>query len=186
MLYALGILFTFFLSVYSWFELKRACESGTSIPFRVFTLIGLNDAVHFALIGGAVIWRIWPIPIDGTYTMIVGSILAFTGLLMIATNVMKYNNPKGLYKLNTSKVLTAGIYQYSGNPRYTGWFIALTGISVIGRSLLALLLTVALIVRIGLYNLTLGKSCLEECLKGNAKDMEADPVAFWSNGGGKR
>ncbi|WP_143592365.1 hypothetical protein [Thermococcus litoralis] len=50
-------------------------------------------------------------------------------------------------------------------PRYAGGFIALTGISIIGRSLLAFLLTVTLIVRIGLYNLTLGKSCLEEYLK---------------------
>ncbi len=69
------------------------------------------------MISGAVMGGVWPIPIDGTYAMIVGSILAFMGLLLIVTNVMRYNSPKGLPKLNASEVLTVGIYQYSGNPQ---------------------------------------------------------------------
>lgn len=69
--------------------------------------------------------------------------------------MLEFRSLRKMSGLETSKLITTGIYRYSRNPQYTGWFLALLGISIMGRSGLALLLTIILIVGIHLYNVKL-------------------------------
>ena len=166
MLYALGTLLSLFLSVYSWLELRTACRNRSNPPFRAFVAVGLSDGMHFALIGGAAIGGAWLLPIDASYATVAGSVLTLVGLFLIAVNVMGHSSPGVSSKIRTPEMPTVGIYRYSRNPWYAGWLLALAGMSTVGRSLLALLLTVVLIIRIYLYNATLGDSCLGKVFEG--------------------
>ncbi len=126
MLYALGVLLFLFLSLYSWFGIKRAYEKEETWPTRV-------SAVAMGVIGP----------------------------LIILLGMLEFRSFKRILGMDSSKLITSGIYRYSRNPQYAGWFLTLLGISIAGRSGLALLLTIALIIGIHLYNIKLEEPYLE-------------------------
>jgi protein-S-isoprenylcysteine O-methyltransferase Ste14 len=75
--------------------------------------------------------------------------------------MIQFRSFRKISGLDTSELVTTGIYKWSRNPLYTGWFIWLLGISVLGQSGLALLLTGVFIIGIHLYNILLEEPYLE-------------------------
>ena len=60
-----------------------------------------------------------------------------------------------------SKLITTGIYKWSRNPQFIGWFLILLGISLAGRSGLAFALTGVFAIAIYLYTILLAEPYLE-------------------------
>jgi len=81
--------------------------------------------------------------------------MGIIGLIIMLAGMLEFRSLRKMSGLETSKLITTGIYRYSRSPQYTSWFLALLGISIMGRSGLALLLTIILIVGIHLYNVKL-------------------------------
>ncbi|NJE09006.1 isoprenylcysteine carboxylmethyltransferase family protein [Thermococcus sp. M39] len=161
MLYALGVVFFLFLSLYSWFGIKRAYEDGKTLPLHVSAVIWIGDTLHFILVLWASLRGLWLMPINATAALVGGSVLAVVGLVVMLLGMLEFRSFKRMSGLDSSKLITTGIYRYSRNPQYIGWFLALIGISIMGRSLLALLLTVALLIGLHLYNVKLEEPYLE-------------------------
>ncbi|MHC4070354.1 MAG: methyltransferase family protein, partial [Planctomycetota bacterium] len=61
-----------------------------------------------------------------------------------------------------SYVVKTGVYRWSRNPQYAGWFIWLLGVSVMGRSGLSFLFTIVFIIGIHFYNIKLEEPYLEQ------------------------
>ncbi|NJE00155.1 isoprenylcysteine carboxylmethyltransferase family protein [Thermococcus sp. LS1] len=161
MLYALGVLLFLLLSLYSWFGIKRTYEKGEILPLHVSAAIWIGDTLHSILVLWASLRGFWLMPINATAALIGGSVLAVVGLVIMLLGMLEFRSFKRMSGLDSSKLITTGIYRYSRNPQYIGWFLALIGISIMGRSGLALLLTIALIIGIHLYNVKLEEPYLE-------------------------
>ncbi|MFW6122254.1 MAG: methyltransferase family protein [Petrotogales bacterium] len=155
----LGIVILF--SFYCWFGIKNAYEKGKILPLHVSVIIWTVDTIHFLLVLFASLNSIWPIPFNNIFMLIAGIFMGGIGLIIMLTGIIEFHSFKRMSGLDSSNLITSGIYKWSRNPQYTGWFFVLIGISLMGRSALALLLTMAFIIGIHLYNIKLEEPYLE-------------------------
>jgi protein-S-isoprenylcysteine O-methyltransferase Ste14 len=161
MWFYIGLGIVVILSLYCWFGIKKAYEKGETLPLRVSIAIWVSDTVHFLLVLFASLDNTWLLPLNKIIALVSGTLMGVIGLIIMLAGMLEFRSLRKMSGLETSKLITTGIYRYSRNPQYTGWFLALLGISIMGRSGLALLLTIALIVGIHLYNVKLEEPYLE-------------------------
>jgi len=83
------------------------------------------------------------------------------GVLFMVTGMMKFRSLKSISGLETSKLVTTAMYRWSRNPQYLGWFLILLGISLVGRSGLALLFTTMGIIPFHFYIIRIEEPYLE-------------------------
>jgi protein-S-isoprenylcysteine O-methyltransferase Ste14 len=117
--------------------------------------------MHFLLVILASSGSTWQLPIHKMFSLSGGSILFALGFIIMLAGMMQFRSWRKISGLDTSKMITTGIYKRSRNPQYTGWFMWLLGISLVGRSGFAFLLTIIFIIGIHLYNVWLEEPYLE-------------------------
>jgi protein-S-isoprenylcysteine O-methyltransferase Ste14 len=152
------------LSIYCWLGIKSAYGAGKVLPFRVSAAIWILDTLHLILVIFASLNNVWEMHFNYTFAFITGRILISIGLTILLIGMIQFHSLRRISGMQSSGLITAGIYRWSRNPQYVGWFICLFGVSITGRSGLALLLTVALIIGIHLYNIWLEEPYLERIL----------------------
>ena len=104
------------------------------------------DTVHASLVILSSLYTVWPIPINVIAALTGGSIILGAGMSIMLAGIIKFRSLRKISGLDTSGLVTTGIYQWSRNPQFFGWFLALIGISLIGRSGFSFLLTVLAII----------------------------------------
>jgi protein-S-isoprenylcysteine O-methyltransferase Ste14 len=117
--------------------------------------------VHFLLVTGASLYAVWLLPINKMFALIVGLVMFGIGIVIILAGVVEFRSLRRMSGLDISRLVTTGIYQWSRNPQYIGWFIWLLGISLMGRSGLAFLFTIVLIISMHFYTIWLEEPYIE-------------------------
>ncbi len=77
--------------------------------------------------------------------------LIMVGLAIIVLGRKAYASFKRVYGLSEDKLIENGIYRYSRNPQYFGYWMSFVGASLMGRSLWALVLAMIFALFIDLY-----------------------------------
>ena len=106
-------------------------------------------------------YNVWLLPFNNMVALIGGWVIFGVGFIIMIAGMVEFRSLRRISVLDTSKLITTGIYQYSRNPQYFGWFIYLLGISLIGRSGLAFLYTIVLIIIVHLYTIWMEEPYLE-------------------------
>lgn len=161
MLFIIGTSILIIMGIFCWMGIKKSYDKGNQLPTNVSIAIWIADTIHFLLVVLASSTSTWQIPIHKTFRLIAGFIFFGLGLIIMFAGMIQFRSFRKISGLDTSKMVTTGIYKWSRNPQYTGWFIWLLGISVFGQSGFALLLTVIFIIGIHLYNILLEEPYLE-------------------------
>jgi protein-S-isoprenylcysteine O-methyltransferase Ste14 len=121
---------------------RREWDGGDFSSPMAFLITSLYLLIA-GLLAMAIAWRPWPLAIPLDVTLVVGGLLALGGLALAAPGFMPFASVRQLYGVERGGLITDGIYRYSRNPQYTGLGSALLGVSVVGRSGLALLVVAA-------------------------------------------
>lgn len=150
-----------FLSIYCWLGIKKAYDKGQILPLNVSVAIWFLDMVHLLLVVVSSLYSVWPLPLSKMAALIGGLIMVGAGLAIMLAAMIQFRSLRRISGRDTSRLVTTGLYRWSRNPQYAGWFSVLLGISLIGRSGLALLFTLAFIVAIHLYTTWLEEPYLE-------------------------
>ncbi len=161
MLYLIGISVLIIVGIFCWVGIKKSYGKGNPLPTNVSIAIWIADTIHFLLVILASSSSIWQIPIPKTFRSIAGFIFFGFGIILMFAGMIQFRSFRKISGLDTSKMVTTGIYRWSRNPQYTGWFMWLFGISILGQSGFALLLTAVFITGIHLYNILLEEPYLE-------------------------
>lgn len=151
----IGILILIIASTYCWAGIRKSYAKREQLPINVSIAIWVTDIIHFLLVTIAAYFSAWQIPINKTLRIVGGCILFGFGLIIMLTGMIQFRSFRKISGLDTSRMITAGIYKWSRNPQYAGWFMGLLGISLVGKSGLAFLLTIVFIIGIHLYNIWL-------------------------------
>jgi protein-S-isoprenylcysteine O-methyltransferase Ste14 len=152
------------LGAYCWLAIKRAYDRVEALPLRIAIAIWSVDTVHFLLVLLASLYAVWPLPLNETFALAAGLTLAVIGLAVMLAGMVQFRSLRRISGMSVSGLVTTGLYRWSRNPQYAGWFIWLLGVSLAGRSGLAFLLTAVLIVAMHLYTIWLEEPYLERVL----------------------
>jgi protein-S-isoprenylcysteine O-methyltransferase Ste14 len=153
------------LSVYCWLGIKNAYGEGEVLPLCISAAIWILDVFHLGLVSFASLNSVWEIHFNYIVAFISGLILLSIGLAILLIGMIQFHSFRRISGMQSAGLITAGIYRWSRNPQYLGWFICLVGISFIGRSGLAFLLTFILVIGIHLYNIWLEELYLERIFR---------------------
>lgn len=139
------------LGLYVLLETKRAYDKGNALSRGVSVGWWVLDTVHCLLVILSSLYTVWPLPINEMAALIGGSVMVGVGVVVMLAGMIEFRSIRSISGLDTSEFVATGIYRWSRNPQYFGWFLVLLGISLIGGSGLALLYTMIAIILFHLY-----------------------------------
>lgn len=151
MLFYLGSGILLVLGLYVFLKTKKTYGRGETLPPGTSFGWWVLDTVHCLLVILSSVYSVWLMPINAAVALIGGSIMLGVGLVVMLCGMIHFHSIRKISGLETSELVTTGIYQWSRNPQYFGWFLVLLGISIIGRSELALLYTMIAIILFHFY-----------------------------------
>ncbi|AIY89684.1 methyltransferase family protein [Geoglobus acetivorans] len=149
------------LDGYVFSEIKKIYGKGETLPTNLSIAVWASYILHFVLILWASLEGLWTVPINAAAALAGGFVVTATGFTVLLLGVREFRSFKRVSGLDTSRLVTTGIYRYSRNPQNLGMFLIFLGVSLAGRSLLALLLTAAFAIGFHKYVVELEEPYLE-------------------------
>ena len=162
------------LGLYVYLKTKRTYKRGKALPIGISLGWWVLDTVHCLLVILSSMYSVWLIPINEMVASIGGLVMLGVGAVIMLAGIVEFHSIRRISGLETSELITTGIYQWSRNPQYLGWFLVLLGISLIGRSGLALLYTITAISTLLKWRNRILSTYLEKstfCIKKGLQDM---------------
>ena len=95
--------------------------------------------------------HVWELDILAVIGWVLGGSMIAGGVALLWTAVVQFAGVEQLSGLEVGELVTHGVYQWSRNPQNLGLLVTFAGVSLAGRSLLALALTVILAVLLSVY-----------------------------------
>jgi len=94
---------------------------------------------------------LWELTVPNMLRYTVGGGLTISGLFLMIAGGISFGSLRRVNGKADDQLITTGIYRWSRNPQNVGWILALLGISILGKSGFALLMTGLFIVRFVSY-----------------------------------
>ena len=149
------------LGLYALIEIKRTHNKREVLRKRTSVALWTLDIVHLFLVILASWNRVWFLPFSDTLSVPTGLVLFGVGTLLILAGMVTFRSLRRISGLEISKLIISGVYRWTRNPQYVGWFLILLGISFIGRSGLAFLLAILGIILFHYYIIRIEEPYLE-------------------------
>lgn len=149
------------LGLYTLIEIKRTYKEQEVLRRRTSVALWILDIVHLFLVILSSLNRVWSLPFSDTLSGATGVVLFGFGTLLILAGMVKFRSLRRISGLEISQLIITGVYRWTRNPQYLGWFFILLGISFIGRSGLAFLLTILGIILFHYYIIRIEEPYLE-------------------------
>ncbi|WP_052696243.1 methyltransferase family protein [Palaeococcus ferrophilus] len=165
--------------IYMLLKIGKIYDRGETLPTNVVVAVWALYILHFVLIAWASLKGFWEVPINTTVALIGGFIFVAAGFIIMLLGVLEFRSFKRMSGVDTSKLVTTGIYRYSRNPQNLGLLLVFLGISTAGRSFLALLLTAVFALGFHTYVVRLEEPYLERIFgEGYRRYKERTPRYF--------
>ncbi len=115
---------------------------------------------------GVTAWFAWSAPAGrlgwpAVPAWMLGGFLIGVGVTFAAESIATFRSFERMSGLDTSQLVTGGIYAFSRNPQNLGWALALLGVAVVGRSPWALVLVALFVLVVHVYIVALEEPYLE-------------------------
>ncbi len=149
------------LGIYVFSGIKKTYDKKGTYTNKLLFLWYTMWAFHHVPLMLASYYGVWSIPIDKTFALAGGLILFVIGIIILPMGMIEFRSLRRSTGQDISKLITTGIYRWSRNPQFVGWFLMLFGISLAGRSGFAFTLTGVFAIVIYLYTILLAEPYLE-------------------------
>ncbi len=149
------------LAIYVFPEIKKTYDrKGVFTNRLLYSWYAMWGLHHFPLALAALL-GIWLMPVNEAAALAAGALIFIVGVILLPMGMVEFHSLRRSTGQDISKLITSGIYRWSRNPQFVGWFLMLLGISIAGRSGFALALTMVFAVILHLYTTRLAEPYLE-------------------------
>lgn len=149
------------LGIYVFSGIKKTYNKKGTYTDKLLSAWYAMWAFHHTPLILASYYGVWAIAIDKTVALAGGSVLFGIGVIILPMGMIEFRSLRRSTGQDISKLITTGIYRWSRNPQFVGWFLMLLGISLAGRSGFAFVLTGVFVIVIYLYTILLAEPYLE-------------------------
>ncbi|GBE56500.1 hypothetical protein BMS3Bbin16_00708 [archaeon BMS3Bbin16] len=149
------------LGIYVFSEIKKTYNKKGIFTNKLLISWYAMWAFHHIPVVFASFFGIWLIPVNRTLALTGGLIIFIFGVVLLPLGMIEFRSLRRSTGQDVSKLITTGIYRWSRNPQFIGWFLMLLGISIAGRSGFALALTIVFMVILHLFTIWLAEPYLE-------------------------
>ena len=151
MLFYVASMILVVLGLYVFLKTKKTYDRGEALTIGTSLGWWALDTVQCLLVILASLYTVWPIPINEITGLIGGSVVLGVGVVAMLAGMIEFRSIRRTSGLDNSELVTTGIYRWSRNPQYLGWFLVLLGLSIIGGSGLAFFYTIIAIILFHFY-----------------------------------
>jgi len=132
-------------------------------PLSLALSIGwwILDTAWTGMVALSSIHSVWPLPLEEKGSLAGGAVLLASGTLLTLAGAAEFHSVRRVSGMEVSKLITTGIYGWSRNPQFLGFYLALLGISLMGRSGYAVLLTAVAVIYCHYYIVRVEEPYLE-------------------------
>ncbi len=166
------------LGIFVFSGIKKTYNKKGTYTNKLLSLWFIMWAFHHIPLMLASFYGVWPVPIDKTFALVGGLILFLIGAVILPMGMIEFRSLSRSTGQDISTLITTGIYRWSRNPQFVGWFLMLFGISLAGRSGFAFILTGVFVIVIYLYTILLAEPYLES-LYGKEYRLFKKTTARW-------
>ena len=106
---------------------------------------------HFVLTLLAALSGLWPLPINNGIAFGISFVTILVGIGLFLGGIVSFNSLQRMNGRLNDQLVTDGIYRWSRNPQNVGWVLLLLGVSFVGKSGFAILLTALFWIRFMTY-----------------------------------
>ena len=140
---------------------KKVYERGEPFPLSLSVGWWVLDTAWTGLVASSSFYNLWRLPADEALAWIAGLALLLVGTFLTLAGMMEFRSLRKVSGMEASNLVTTGVYRWSRNPQFLGFYLALLGISLLGRSGFALLLTVIAVIYCHYYIVKMEEPYLE-------------------------
>lgn len=157
-------------------------RGGISGPTFLAALIGYAGLGVVTLVAA---WLgAWPLRVEARVAQLAGGAVAGLGAALYLAARAEFRSFRLTWGLETSRLITSGIYRWSRHPQSVGWTLVLAGLALIGRSGVALALAVFYCLTCLVW-LPIEESVLEQRFGSSYRDYRARTSAILGFPGGR-
>jgi protein-S-isoprenylcysteine O-methyltransferase Ste14 len=151
------------LALGTWYGVRMRFEYHTrSGPtFMTVALVWALYGIHFILTLVAAANSTWLFPLPRLLSVIGGILFLTVGASIYIAAVVAFKSLSRLSGLDSSRLITVGIYRWSRNPQYISWTLFLVGVALLRSSGMVLLLAALFWISFRMY-LPLEEQLLEQ------------------------
>jgi protein-S-isoprenylcysteine O-methyltransferase Ste14 len=146
MLFYAGLGILVVLGLYVVLKTKRTYDQGKTLSLGLSVGWWILDTAYSLLVISSSLYNLWPLPVDEAITLMSGLASLIAGTTLTSAGIIEFRSLRRVSGMEISKLVTTGIYRWSRNPQFLGLYLALLGVSLLGRSGYALLLTIIAVI----------------------------------------
>ncbi len=149
------------LGYYILSKTKEVYGGGKLLPVGLSIAWWILDVSWVALVAASAFYSVWTLPLSNLLSLGGGSALLFMGIVIAFAGAIEFNSLRRVSGIEISRLVTTGIYSWSRNPQFLGFYLTLIGVSLLGRSGYSLLLSGLAIVSSHYYIVKIEEPFLE-------------------------
>lgn len=150
-IFILGLVLLFVLGAVIGNRLRREYRSRLGPTIRTVATVWAFYWVHFSLVVLAAVWSTWHLSLPTPLALGGGLVIAAVGAGVHLSAAYAFGSLRRLLGLDSTRLVTEGIYRWSRNPQNVGWALVLVGVGLVRESGMVLLLALVFWLSFRLY-----------------------------------
>ncbi len=138
----IGTMFSLAWGAYILIRTADTHRKGKTLSLGLSISWWILDALWISIVGVSALYGVWSISINPMIGVIGGLVLIIVGVLLLTLGALEFRSIRRVSGIEASRLITTGIYKWSRNPQFLGFFLILLGISLIGTSGYALYMAI--------------------------------------------
>ena len=158
----IGTMFSLAWGAYILIRTADTHRKGKTLSLGLSISWWILDALWISIVGVSALYGVWSISINPMIGVIGGLVLIIVGVLLLTLGALEFRSIRRVSGIEASRLITTGIYKWSRNPQFLGFFLILLGISLIGTSGYALFMSILAIASSHIYIVKIEEPYLEK------------------------